>query len=1028
MATPVLEQPSKNLCINSKWLPPGIPSPPPLFPASPLLTPFPAPSSQLADRAHSNSSVKDLSKVITAYIAEPALPLPDDVKAAIDAYLDKHETYDDAVADRLQEDLVGIFEKYVRGNASATGPWMAVLRRVQMALQSPEKVLFWFDACQNILDNTPLDKAVVKETISAMMNTALLAEKLQDSFEGGSASNPIIDRLLSIWIDNFFPAHIEGNKSLEHNEQLLRDALGQFGRRKPKEFFASLNKLFVKKEHRKPLLRFFCAFIQGQPPHLYQILETPLWTSLLLCLQLDTSTTVVSAALTAVIMLLPHMPSDLVPHLPTLFNIYARLLFWEQERSGAIEMPSRDAAHKASWESCIYEPDAEDLDIGHLGQYFSVLYGLYPINFMDYIRKPQRHLRHAETSDSSSVEVQPTEIRYHSEQFCSVHVLHPNFYTMTIESEKTDFTRWMKCEAAEVVAGCMGLRTTTEVDPFTESALPPVQPVDPIASPDICDEPPRVTSDPALLSNHKVDNWRKTQFSSADSVSSDRTPSMMLRRGSQSSQPSNRESGDPRTRHTDSPTQLTQSPSHTQLQDMIKSNKTIKSGLHQSLANDSVASLALSHPDSNADRSMKDSMPPPALPPTSGAIQSTSVDTNAQVVQLQRRVLLLENDLSFERFLKQQHMTHIGDLRRRQVVEAATEAETQNLLMTNRNFKNRYEEAKKAEMQVRKESEKSRAMAKKWETDFYNKLKNMREESKKTAAELEDREKELASSKEECSKLRVLLCDAEVKELNWKQNMQSIEIHGVEMDRLREEVNRLTLSVRDFQAKDLERQEAMNRAVETQNRLAELQMKLTAQEAEVQRTKKLFQSQLAALQEQLSTTQEERSRPGANSDLAIESSLAASRAKQSELQRQFDLLQRKYTKLQSSLLDMNSSVPAPINTSVGDGSDYLSTSASPVMMRASAHGPSEDIEVNPYHVTPPLDPKIGAALTAIPSPQGQPHEASGSSKSPDQRHFAGLHNRLRRDGGDKGKDDGSSSSSKPKKEKRSTLRGIRGFV
>ncbi|EGX92751.1 hamartin [Cordyceps militaris CM01] len=963
------------------------------------------------------------------YLIEPVLPLSDDVKTAIDAYLNKHETYDDTVADRLQEELVSIFDKYVRGNASATGPWMAVLRRIQMALQSPDKVLFWFDACQNILDNTPLDKAVVKETISAMMNTALLAEKLQDSFEEDWTSNPIIDRLLSIWIDNFFPAHIEGNKSLEHNEQLLREALGQFGRRKPKEFFASLNKLFVKKEYRKPLLRFFCAFIQGQPPHLYQILETQLWTSLLLCLQLDTSTTVVSAALTALVMLLPHMPSDLVPHLPTLFNIYARLLFWEQERSGSIEMPSLDAAYTTNWESCRYEPDSEDLEIGHLGQYFSVLYGLYPINFMDYIRKPQRHLRHAETSDSSSIEVQPTEMRYHSEQFCSIHVLHPNFYALTIESEKTDFSRWMKCEAAEVVAGCMGLRTTTEADPFTDAGLPPFPSADIIALPHVYEQAPRVTSDPALLSSNKVDNWRKAQFSSADSVSSDRAPSMMLRRGSQSSQPSNRESGDPRNRHTESPTQLTQSPSHTQLQDMIKSNKTIKSGLHQSLANDSVASLALSHPDSNADRSMKDSMAPHALPPTSGAIPPSSLDAHTQVVQLQRRLLLLENDLSFERYVKQQHMTHIGDLRRRQVVEAATEAETQNLLITNRNFKNRYEEAKKAEMQVRKESEKSRAMAKKWETDFYNKLKNMREELKKTAAEAEELKKELGTSQEECSKLRVLLCDAEVKELNWKQHVQSIGIHSDELERLRGEVNRLTVSERDFQAKDLERQEAMNKSAETQNRIEELQMKLTAQEAEVQRTKRLFQSQLAALQEQLSTTQEERSRPGANSDLAIESSLAGSRAKQAELQKQFDLLQRKYTKLQSSLLDMNSSTSAPVNTCAGDGSDYLSTSASPVMMRAAAHGPPKSADASPYHVTPPLDPKIGAALTAIPSPQAQSKgtEVSGPPRSPEQRHF-GLHNRLRRDGGDKSKDDGGNSSGKPKKEKRSTLRGIRGCI
>ena len=179
--------------------------------------------------------LKELSKAITSYLAEPSLslPLPDDVNSAIDGYLDRHQTYDDAVADRLQEELVGIFENYVRGRSAATGPWMGILSRIQWALQSPEKILYWFDACQNILDNTPLDKGVVKETIAAMMNTASLADKCQSSQEGDPAPSPIIERLLSIWIDKFYPAYIEGSKFVEYNEKMLRGALGHYAKKRP---------------------------------------------------------------------------------------------------------------------------------------------------------------------------------------------------------------------------------------------------------------------------------------------------------------------------------------------------------------------------------------------------------------------------------------------------------------------------------------------------------------------------------------------------------------------------------------------------------------------------------------------------------------------------------------------------------------------------------------------------------------------------------------------------------------------------
>jgi hypothetical protein len=390
--------------------------------------------------------------------------------------------------------------------------------------------------------------------------------------------------------------------------------------------------------------------------------------------------------------------------------------------------------------------------------------------------------------------------------------------------------------------------------------------------------------------------------------------------------------------------------------------------------------------------------------------------------------------------------------------EAVTEAETQNLLITNRNLKHRFEEAKKAEMQVRRDSEKSRALAKKWEADLSTKLKKLRDESKRLKADFETLQKELDGSKAERDKLRVLLCEAEVKELNSKQNMQSVEIHSAEIDRLKSEVERLTVVERDHQAKELERQRAINTAMEAEGKVEVLKLQLASRDGEVERSRKLFQSQVATLQARLSEAQEGRSRTPPVGKEAIEALLAASREKQAELQKQYDLLMRKYTALQSSLLDMQTgATPGQLrietsNASEGDA-ESLSMSTSPVMMKTRPQRvlSSQDVtEGTAYNVTPPLDQKPGTPLSPKSSgwahrpgsPLGTDGSASGSlSMSPDQRFsrsesgrlmarshsdlFASAsHNRLRKDSKDKGREE----SVAKKDKKPSGFRGIRGFV
>ncbi len=536
-----------------------------------------------------------------------------------------------------------------------------------------------------------------------------------------------------------------------------------------------------------------------------------------------------SLALTALIMLLPHMPGSLVPFLPTLFNIYTRLLFWDRERAAAVdgsEVETRFSAavDAATWEECRYSPDNDGLSIPHPLGYFTILYGLYPINFVDYIRKPQRYLRHANAPNADDIEVQPSEIRHRSERYRQWHLLHPNFYSLTIESEKTDLGRWIKSEPPDIVAECVALCLPVEhgiTSPFDALVAPRT------ATPVTSENSERDGSDHALLGG-----------ALALPAAAGPSQPMLGRQRSQSSQPSTREATKTQTREAgaDSPTlppHLVLSTSQTDLQDMINSNKAIKSGLHQSLANDSVPSLSLSYHESLAEKSSARASNQQLPLGTS----SPTLEANEQVAELQRQIMLLKNDLTFERYMKQQHMIHIGTLQRWQIKEAASEAEMQKLIMSNRTLKLLLEESKKGEMQAKKESEKSRALAKKWESDLSAKLRNLRAEQKKWHLKGPASGATLRLLKRSAKRSGKMVCDTEGQELKTQQAMESNESSIGELERLRHEVERLKEAESQ---KQRQRQSAQHEATEAERQVEALRMELDAPRVRTTTNESLF--------------------------------------------------------------------------------------------------------------------------------------------------------------------------------------------
>ena len=120
--------------------------------------------------------------------------------------------------------------------------------------------------------------------------------------------------------------------------------------------------------------------------------------------------------------------------------------------------------------------------------YFTYLYGLYPLNFVSYIRKPRRYLKNVDFPSSDAFDLDQTVIRSRTDQFRQMHLLHPNFYNMTVEEELID-PKWPKMDPADVVGECQALcvynkpmfSALASPTPPPTAKLPDVPPVPPLS-------------------------------------------------------------------------------------------------------------------------------------------------------------------------------------------------------------------------------------------------------------------------------------------------------------------------------------------------------------------------------------------------------------------------------------------------------------------------------------------------------------------------------------------------------------------
>ncbi|KAG0634257.1 Hamartin protein-domain-containing protein [Tuber brumale] len=905
----------------------------------------------------SGGSLKDLSKTLNVALSAPLplYPLPDDVLNVIHAYLNKHINSDDHDSQRLHDELLNLHESKVRNRPENHATFLACFRALRPGLVGVERLLKWWDILvRPTLDSMGQAKVVVADARAIVLSVLAYDDEDDPTGEKAKGSAVFTDKLFEVFLEKTkLISSDRGAGFKEEQRQRFVSAnveavLLAFGKRKPKVFLEKIDSFVVQKEYRLQVLGLLCSFVRLQGPHLYQILQTELLDHLLQCLENDTSTTVISLALTVLIMFMPHLCNSLASYLPRLFVVYTRVLCWD--KFGVVRLEeTKFAGHKdnysrtnaplpqAKGESC--NSPWQKLDSSFetatsttpdVSDYFTFLYGLYPLNLMAFIREPYKFLERAKYKDVDHLDIDEETIRQRTETYRQRHTLHPNFLNLTAETELSDQSRWMKVEPADVTAECIGLVNSSipmgpAHDPRAKGAVPtattkPELPEALVPTEDIPNESllssEAVDDDHASNSDASAQSWRGDTPAIYPNNNYPEVLGLFSRppvgygahsRGSPYTIPRDSKTPDsPTIPHTMAPCEEEE-----RLQDMIRLQENLRANLHESMKTDSTHSLPPlpGPPPSGPPPGYGSVTASPRLDayvhslsqntvPRSPALRPAASDTQGTIAFLQREVMLLKNDLNFERYLKQQHLSHIGHLQRKHIKEATAEAETQNLINTNKTLKAKLEEAKKAYTISKQEALKSKSQAKKWEAELNLKIRSLREEQRAWKRDEESTKQALQAAREEADHLRKLLAENEAEGLRSRQKLQSISSEMEEVSKLRALVDHLSskLAQHESHSEEIEmRKQSEEAALAHAERI---RMRLQSREQEAQDMKRGYENKIQELESRISSLSGPLpAAPGQGFQEMIDNALSATNARFSSLRNEHNQLLSRYYNL-----------------------------------------------------------------------------------------------------------------------------------
>lgn len=222
-----------------------------------------------------------------------------------------------------------------------------------------------------------------------------------------------------------------------------------------KPLLDKLNDCLGRAGSRAAVLSLLGHLVHNQPPWVHLLGRTPLLPSLLRCLKTDGDMVVLVTGVLVLVTLLPMIPQSGKQHIYDFFDVFGRLAAWSFRNPGVV--PAVQLLHL---QAAVYS-------------LFHRLYGMFPCNFMSYLRL---HYSMKENLDTFQEVVKPM----------LQHVrVHPELVSGT-QDQELDPSRWRSFEVHDIILECSRVSLDPLESSCEEDVFPSPRPAPSSSASSIC--------------------------------------------------------------------------------------------------------------------------------------------------------------------------------------------------------------------------------------------------------------------------------------------------------------------------------------------------------------------------------------------------------------------------------------------------------------------------------------------------------------------------------------------------------------
>lgn len=167
-----------------------------------------------------------------------AYPLPDELCATIDAFLERYHDIDDHDSHRFHEDLHALYLRHVADNPEKRGAFLSALRILRPAITGEARLTAWWNSVfKPIIDGIGYKKSELEDAKAFVQSILVYDPEADKDGEQARLSSLFTTRILDAYLARTaMPASPDDSVSPENEfvAHELETVLVNFGRKMPK--------------------------------------------------------------------------------------------------------------------------------------------------------------------------------------------------------------------------------------------------------------------------------------------------------------------------------------------------------------------------------------------------------------------------------------------------------------------------------------------------------------------------------------------------------------------------------------------------------------------------------------------------------------------------------------------------------------------------------------------------------------------------------------------------------------------------